>query len=72
MVPQFSNIEDAAIKRAMVEHAAETIALAGAEKLGMVSPFQVAPLKDFSLIITDQSAPAGRDQRFEGAGHQYY
>jgi DeoR/GlpR family transcriptional regulator of sugar metabolism len=53
-----SNIEDAAIKRAMIDRAAETIALAGAEKLGTVSPFQVAALKDFSLLITDQSAPA--------------
>jgi DeoR/GlpR family transcriptional regulator of sugar metabolism len=52
-----SNIEDAAVKRAMLDHAAETIALGGAEKLGTVSPYRVAPLKDFSMLITDQTAP---------------
>jgi len=63
-----SNIEDAAIKKAMIDHAAETLALAGSEKLGTVSPFQVAQLKDLALIITDQSAPAAilRDLKSHG------
>ncbi|MBS1997504.1 MAG: DeoR/GlpR transcriptional regulator [Cyanobacteria bacterium SZAS LIN-2] len=63
-----SNIEDAAVKRMMIEHSAETLALAGAEKLGTVSPFLVAKLKDLSYIVTDQSAPAAflKDLKAQG------
>jgi len=63
-----SNLEDAAIKRTMIENAAETVALAGAEKLGTVSPFLVAKLKDLSCLVTDQSAPAAilKDLKAQG------
>jgi DeoR/GlpR family transcriptional regulator of sugar metabolism len=63
-----SNIEDAAIKRAMIDHAAVTIALAGSEKLGTVSPFLVAQLKDLSYVITDQSAPPSILQDLKALG----
>jgi DeoR/GlpR family transcriptional regulator of sugar metabolism len=43
--------EEAAVKRALHERAAETIVLASTEKLLAASPFLVAPLRDLSLLV---------------------
>jgi DeoR/GlpR family transcriptional regulator of sugar metabolism len=43
--------EEAAVKRALHERAAETIVLASTEKVLAASPFVVAALKDVSLLV---------------------
>ena len=43
--------EEAAVKRALHERAAETIVLASAEKLMAASAFVVAPLQDIALLV---------------------
>ncbi len=48
--------DEAAMKRALAQRAADTYVLASAEKLGAASPFAVLPLADVAGIITD--APA--------------
>jgi DeoR/GlpR family transcriptional regulator of sugar metabolism len=47
--------EEAAVKRALHERAAETIVLASPEKLLAASPFVVAALKDVSLLVVPSS-----------------
>jgi DeoR/GlpR family transcriptional regulator of sugar metabolism len=49
--------EEAHVKRAMVESAAEVIALATADKLRTAAPWVVAPLSDLTHLVTD----AGED-----------
>jgi DeoR/GlpR family transcriptional regulator of sugar metabolism len=43
--------EEAAVKRALHERAAETIVLASSEKLMAASAFVVAPLQDLSMLV---------------------
>jgi DeoR/GlpR family transcriptional regulator of sugar metabolism len=52
------DLEEAAVKRALIGRAAETIVLVSSEKLGAVSPFLVAPVAEISGIITEQDAPS--------------
>jgi len=49
--------DEAAMKRLLSRRAADTYALASAEKIGAASPFEVVPLGAVAGIITD--APAG-------------
>jgi DeoR/GlpR family transcriptional regulator of sugar metabolism len=49
--------EEAAVKRALHERAAETIVLASAEKLMAASPFLVAPFREISLLVVPQKTP---------------
>jgi DeoR/GlpR family transcriptional regulator of sugar metabolism len=49
--------EEAAVKRALHERAAETIVLASAEKLMAASPFLVARYQDISLLVVPQKVP---------------
>ena len=50
--------EEAAVKRALHERAAETVVLASPEKLMAASPFVVAPLAAASLIAVARGTPA--------------
>jgi len=50
--------EEAAVKRALMERAAETVVLASPEKLMAASPFVVAPLADASLVAVPRATPA--------------
>ena len=52
------DVEEAAVKRALMSRAAETIVMASSEKLGAVSPYLVAPIAEIS----------GIDRRKECAG----
>jgi DeoR/GlpR family transcriptional regulator of sugar metabolism len=45
--------DEAHVKRAMVEAAAEVIALATADKLGTAAPWLVTPLADVTHLVTD-------------------
>ena len=49
--------EEAAVKCALHERAAETIVLASTEKLMAASAFVVAPLRDVSLLIVPAKTP---------------
>lgn len=49
--------EEAAIKRALSRHAAETIVLASREKLGTASPFLVARLDEIDAILVEGDLP---------------
>jgi DeoR/GlpR family transcriptional regulator of sugar metabolism len=49
--------EEAAVKRALHERAAETIVLASAEKLMAASPFLVTPFQDITLLVVPQKTP---------------
>jgi len=49
--------EEAAVKRALHERAAETVVLASPEKLMAASPFLVAPLSDASLLAVSRGTP---------------
>lgn len=47
--------EEATTKRAMLESAAETVAVLTADKLGTVSPFVVAPTSRLTTLVTEAS-----------------
>jgi DeoR/GlpR family transcriptional regulator of sugar metabolism len=49
------DIEEAYIKRAMIEQAAEVVAVADATKLGTAAPYVIAPLSSLTYLITDSS-----------------
>jgi DeoR/GlpR family transcriptional regulator of sugar metabolism len=59
--------EEAAVKRALHERAAETIVLASAEKLMAASPFLVTPFTAISLLVVPPRTP-DRDVRALRAG----
>jgi len=59
--------EEAAVKRALHERAAETVVLASPEKLMAASPFLVCPLSGISLLVVPRATPA-RLARALGAG----
>jgi DeoR/GlpR family transcriptional regulator of sugar metabolism len=60
--------EEAAIKRALIARAAETIVLASPEKLGAVSPYLVAPIGEISAVVTHKDAPPDLVGPFERLG----
>ena len=49
--------EEAAVKRALMARAAETVVLASPEKLMAASPFVVAPLSEASLVCVARATP---------------
>ena len=50
--------EEAAVKRALHERAAETVVLASPEKLMAASPFVIAPLAELGLLVVPRATPA--------------
>lgn len=44
---------EAEVKRAMVEASAEVVVVATAEKLGTISPYLAAPLRDLTSLVTE-------------------
>jgi DeoR/GlpR family transcriptional regulator of sugar metabolism len=59
------DFEEAAVKRALSQAAAETFVLASAEKLGAASPYAVVPLEDVSGLIVERLADRGLTKPFE-------
>lgn len=55
--------EEAAVKRAVCNLAAETIVLASNEKLGAVSPCQIASLGDIDVLLAQGELPHGLEAR---------
>ena len=60
--------EEAAVKRALHERAAETIVLASAEKLIAASPFLVTPLKDITLLVVPLRTPDRTIRKLRAGG----
>jgi DeoR/GlpR family transcriptional regulator of sugar metabolism len=56
------------VKRALVEGAAQVMAVAAADKLGTAGPFAVAPIGPVSPLVTDRSAPEHLLRPFKSAG----
>lgn len=52
-----SNLEEAYVKRAMVESAAEVVALASSEKLDTAAPYIIGPTSMLTRLVTERSAP---------------
>ena len=48
------NLDEAYVKRAMIESAAEVVALASAEKIDTAAPYVVAELNSLTHLITDK------------------
>jgi len=57
------DFEEAAVKRALHERAAETVVLATLDKLGAASAFTVAPLKALATLVVPANIP---DRVFDG------
>jgi DeoR/GlpR family transcriptional regulator of sugar metabolism len=49
------DMEEATVKRAMIASAAEVVALAPAEKLGVVAPYIIGPLSGLTHLVTERS-----------------
>jgi DeoR/GlpR family transcriptional regulator of sugar metabolism len=62
--------EEAAVKRALHERAADTIVLASAEKLMAASPFLVTSLTEISLLVVPHKTPSGIVRALRAGGTQ--
>lgn len=51
------DLEEAAVKRALSSHAAETVVLASREKFGTASPFLVVPLDEVGTFVVEDDLP---------------
>jgi len=60
--------EEAAVKRALHERAAETVVLASPEKLMAASPFVVAPLAQLSQLVVARGTPARVTRALRASG----
>lgn len=49
------DVEEAYVKRAMIEQAAEVVAMADATKLGTAAPYVVGPISALTYLVTDSS-----------------
>lgn len=62
------DFEEAAVKRALSQAAAETIVLASSEKLNAASPYAVVPLNEISGIITERAVNPSLTRPYEKMG----
>jgi DeoR/GlpR family transcriptional regulator of sugar metabolism len=62
------DLEEAHIKQALMQSAAETIVLASEEKLGAVSPYQIAPLGAVSELIIETVLETKLQKALQKAG----
>jgi DeoR/GlpR family transcriptional regulator of sugar metabolism len=49
------DMEEAHVKRVMIEQAAEVVAVADMAKLGTAAPYVIGPLSDLTYLVTDAS-----------------
>ena len=66
------DLEEAHIKKALSQRAADTIVMASAEKLQVASPYVVMPLSGASGIIVDSTAPTVFTKRIVKQGIEVY
>lgn len=50
-----TDLEEAHVKRTMIDNSAEVVALADAEKLGTASPFVISPIQELTHIVTEKN-----------------
>nr|WP_295784600.1 DeoR/GlpR family DNA-binding transcription regulator [Rhodoferax sp.] len=62
------DFEEAAVKRALHAHAAETIVLASAEKLGAASPYVVAAVAEVAAVLVLPGLPKELAKGLKAAG----
>jgi DeoR/GlpR family transcriptional regulator of sugar metabolism len=62
------DLEESYVKRAMIDHAAEVVAVTAADKLGSAGPYVVAPLDQLTHLITDSAATEDMLQPFRRLG----
>jgi DeoR/GlpR family transcriptional regulator of sugar metabolism len=61
-------VEDAAMKRALIEASVDVAVAAIADKVGTRAPFHVAPLERLSRLIVEKGAPFAELERIRAAG----
>ena len=62
------HVEDAAMKRALIDASLEVAVATIADKVGTRAPFHVAPLERVSRMIVAKGAPAAELERIRAAG----
>ncbi len=62
------DMEEAAVKRALIGRSAETVVLATKEKLGAVSPFLIAPIEQISTLVVSADTPESAVEPILGKG----
>ncbi|MDX2007218.1 MAG: DeoR/GlpR family DNA-binding transcription regulator [Meiothermus sp.] len=63
-----TNLQEAEIKRAMLEASRQSILLADHTKLMQVATARIGPLESADLLITDKKADAGKLETLRGVG----
>ena len=62
------NIEEAYMKKALSEHAAETVVLASAEKLGVASPYVVMPMTEINSLVVESTSSKTEIKLYKKSG----
>lgn len=62
------DLEEAHMKKALSEHAGETIVLASHEKLGKASAYGILPMTEISTLIVEKSTPEKAIAIYRGLG----
>lgn len=60
--------EEAAIKRLIASHSAETVILATQEKLGAASPYRIVPLAEIGTLVVETGVPEDLHSALKSAG----
>ncbi|MFM0165359.1 DeoR/GlpR family DNA-binding transcription regulator [Paraburkholderia sediminicola] len=62
------DMEEAYIKRALAEHAAETVVLASTEKFNAASAYKIADVTAASTLVVERNTPEAHTAPFEALG----
>jgi DeoR/GlpR family transcriptional regulator of sugar metabolism len=62
------DLEEAYMKRALSERAAETIVLASHEKLGVASAYVIMPVTEMSTLVVEKSTPESSLEPYKRLG----
>ena len=62
------DLEEAHVKRTMIQNSAEVVAVASAEKLGTSSPFVISSIEELTYIITEKTVLDGDLEPYQKYG----